>query len=456
MADFTQKQYLDFPGLKVYDGKIKELINAEVAARQEADNKHTADIGTNATNIQNLTKYVGTIPADATATDVIGYVQEKTSGIASDSTVSALAGRVEDLEENAVYKETGKGLSTNDYTTEEKNKLGGIATGAQVNVIEAVKVNGVALDITDKAVDVTVPTGALASKDKVAEDDLETTLATKLNGKADKTTTLAGYGITDAYTKTEADAKFADINIDTGVHSVTLETGEADKTVKLTVDGNPTEVEVKNIYSKTEADAAAKITLTTAGTATEGYLKTYVIAQNGTEIGKIDIPKELVVTSGQVVVNPTGQEEGKYIELTIANQDAPIYINVKDLVDVYTAPEYTDSDGSSVHVKISDDNVISAFVPEYGIREYNLASNAVTSAKIKDGAVTTTKIAQNVIVTNHIIDKNVTLAKLEENIQNKLNNSASISYVDTEVAKVYAAIASIPTTGENSIESLFA
>lgn len=29
---------------------------------------------------------------------------------------------------NKVDKETGKGLSTNDYTTAEKNKLGGIAT----------------------------------------------------------------------------------------------------------------------------------------------------------------------------------------------------------------------------------------------------------------------------------------------------------------------------------------
>ena len=32
-----------------------------------------------------------------------------------------------------VDKETGKGLSTNDYTTEEKNKLSGIAAGAEVN-----------------------------------------------------------------------------------------------------------------------------------------------------------------------------------------------------------------------------------------------------------------------------------------------------------------------------------
>ena len=54
-------------------------------------------------------------------------------------------------------KESGKGLSTNDYTTAEKNKLGGIAAGAQVNVIETVKVNGTAQTVTGKAVDIAVP-----------------------------------------------------------------------------------------------------------------------------------------------------------------------------------------------------------------------------------------------------------------------------------------------------------
>lgn len=84
-----------------------------------------------------------------------------------------------------VDKVEGKGLSTNDYTTDEKTKLEGIATGAQVNVIETVKVNGVALTPTAKAVDVIVPTGALASKDKVSETDLVDALATKINGKLD-------------------------------------------------------------------------------------------------------------------------------------------------------------------------------------------------------------------------------------------------------------------------------
>lgn len=63
---------------------------------------------------------------------------------------SALNGKV-----NVV---NGKGLSTNDYTNAEKQKLSGIASGAQANVIESVKVNGTKLTPISKAVDVTVPT----------------------------------------------------------------------------------------------------------------------------------------------------------------------------------------------------------------------------------------------------------------------------------------------------------
>jgi len=61
------------------------------------------------------------------------------------------------LEDGKVAKVAGKSLSTNDFTTDEKTKLQNIAANAQVNIIETVKVNGVALSPTAKAVDVTVP-----------------------------------------------------------------------------------------------------------------------------------------------------------------------------------------------------------------------------------------------------------------------------------------------------------
>lgn len=64
----------------------------------------------------------------------------------------------DDVAEGKVDKEEGKGLSENDFTNGYKGKLDGIDDGAQVNVIEVVKRNGVALPITDKAVDVSVPT----------------------------------------------------------------------------------------------------------------------------------------------------------------------------------------------------------------------------------------------------------------------------------------------------------
>lgn len=101
---------------------------------------------------------------------------------------------VESALDDKVDKVSGKGLSTNDYTTTEKNKLSNIAAGAQVNVIESVKVNGTALTPSSKAVDVTVPTKTsdLTNDSNFASDasyvhtdnNFTDTLLTKLNGIA--------------------------------------------------------------------------------------------------------------------------------------------------------------------------------------------------------------------------------------------------------------------------------
>lgn len=61
-----------------------------------------------------------------------------------------------------VDKVEGKGLSTNDFTDNDKNKLDGIASGAQVNVIESITAGGTALPISEKTVNISVMTGATA------------------------------------------------------------------------------------------------------------------------------------------------------------------------------------------------------------------------------------------------------------------------------------------------------
>ena len=102
--------------------------------------------------------------------------------------------------------------------------------GSQANVLEGVKVNGTALAIANKMVDILIATGskngsisvngadvaikglaALAFKAKVSQSDLDDALAAVLEGKADKATTLDGYGITNAYTKDEINAKISSV-----------------------------------------------------------------------------------------------------------------------------------------------------------------------------------------------------------------------------------------------------
>lgn len=164
-----------------------------------------------------------------------------------------------------VAKEAGKGLSTNDFTTEAKSKLDGIEAGAQVNVkpdwtadagtpseiLNKPTIPSKTSDLTNDSGYITaddVPEGAAASSippkmDGEATVGVETTFArgdhihpsdtkkanvedvyskTDIDGKgfltaadiqnkADKATTLAGYGIKDAYTKTEIDSKVSSV-----------------------------------------------------------------------------------------------------------------------------------------------------------------------------------------------------------------------------------------------------
>lgn len=197
-----------------------------------------------------------------------------------------------------VAKESGKGLSSNDFTTELKNKLDGIETQAQKNVkpdwsasagsaaeiLNKPTIPSKTSDLTNDAGFITadqVPEGSVASNvtpkmdgtasvgtdtgfargDHVHPSDTskanaadvykktETYSKTEIDqkgfltehqdisGKADKATTLAGYGITDAYTKTQTDAKITE-----------LTTGKADKATTLSGYG------ITDAYTKTEVD----------------------------------------------------------------------------------------------------------------------------------------------------------------------------------------------------------
>ena len=71
-------------------------------------------------------------------------ILNKVTSISSESTNEQYpsAKAVYDELNNKVDKEVGKGLSTNDFTNADKNKLDDIESGAEVNVIDDIKVDG--------------------------------------------------------------------------------------------------------------------------------------------------------------------------------------------------------------------------------------------------------------------------------------------------------------------------
>lgn len=170
--------------------------------------------------------------------------------------------------------------------------------------------------------------------------------------------------------------------------------------------------EVRN--SVAVGGTAAVVTMSTE-TTTEGALKSYSLFQGENKIGTIDIPKDMVVESGEVVTNPEGQAEGTYIKLVLANVAAPLYINVGTLVDIYTAK----ANAAQVQVVI-DTNT----------REI--------SASIVAGSIGTTELADNAVVTAKIADGNVTKAKLSTAVQaslDKADAAAPQTALDAEIER---------------------
>lgn len=187
-----------------------------------------------------------------------------------------------------VDKVDGKGLSANDYTTTEKNKLSGIETGAEVNVLETIQVNNQSLTPTGKAVNIQVPTktsditndsGYITSAD-VPEGAAASTTTPKMDGTA-KVGTETAFARGDHVHPTDtsraplasptfsgtpkADTAAKGTNTKQLATTAFVQTAIADKQNTLTFDNSPTSgssnpVKSGGVYSA----LAAKLDATTA------------------------------------------------------------------------------------------------------------------------------------------------------------------------------------------------
>lgn len=177
----NQKKWLDENGLLYLWGKIKALIPTKTS-------KLTNDSGY-------IT--IDDVPEGAVASTTTPKMAG-TNANAGTETAFARGDHIHPKDTSKVDKEDGKGLSSNDYTDTEKAKLGGVEEGANKYVLPSAST--------------TVKGGVMLSAD--TNDNSTTKAATPsavkaaydlANGKQSPATTLAGYGIGDAYTKTEVD-----------------------------------------------------------------------------------------------------------------------------------------------------------------------------------------------------------------------------------------------------------
>ena len=165
-------------------------------------------------------------------------------------------------------------------------------------------------------------------------------------------------------------------------------------------------------------------------TATAGMSASYQLTKDGTGVGAvIDIPKDMVVESGTVETNPTGQPAGTYLVLTLANKTSDkVYINVGNLIEYVTAG---DSPDGMVVVSISDDHKVTATLGNASITEAKLAKevtdklakavSAVQSVTAGSANGTIAVNGEDVAVTGLADAAYATVASLNKTAQDKVD-----------------------------------
>lgn len=199
---------------------------------------------------------------------------------------------------------------------------------------------------------------------------------------------------------------------------------------------------IKNL--KVDSLNESKVDVVKLEAAEDGFAASYQIKQNGTQVGKtINIPKDLVVSSGSVVTNPEGQEAGTYLKLILANSEAtPIFIPVGDLIEYVTSGS---NDSDSVVIKIDGDNKVTATITDGTISEAKLdkalsdkinkevtfPTYTVNEKTLKDGEKTVIS-ASDIALTGYTKDTN-----------NEYDNILETDNVASALSKVLNSLSSV-------------
>lgn len=130
---------------------------------------------------------------------------------------------------------------------------------------------------------------------------------------------------------------------------------------------------------------------------TSEYAKVYTLKQGDNVVGTINIPKDIVIKEGKLVYGEwdgetfhENTEEHYYgdepaIKLVLNNDDV-IYINAKNLVDVYTAGDGIDLIDNEISIKLDETGEAFLTVGENGLKLDGVQTaidNAIEAAKLE-------------------------------------------------------------------------
>lgn len=172
------------------DGSLFAQVKQEIADRKSADTAlsgrietlENAKVAVDGTTIQRDED--GTLSVKEIAQSQVTGLETALAGKGSKADVDALKTAVGTSADEATAETLfGKVLKAQNTADTNKASIETINSTLSTGVVKGVKINGAAetLPLNDGIVDISVPKGALASKDKVAEEDLEETLLAKVN-----------------------------------------------------------------------------------------------------------------------------------------------------------------------------------------------------------------------------------------------------------------------------------
>lgn len=206
-------------------------------------------------------------------------------------------------------------------------------------------------------------------------------------------TTMADVEAKDYATKTEAQG-YADAK-DTAIAEAKKAGTDAMAKIGTIPEGAKATTAIGYVDEKIAAIPAQVNYTVTADTSTPaGVAKRYVLSQNGSEIVTIDIPKDMVVSSGTVENKAEAGVwgvAGTYLILTLANATSDkVYINVGDLIEYVTSGSKA---GDMVEIKIDAEHKVTAVINDGTITKAKLAQAVQDSLALADSALQTADLA---------------------------------------------------------------